>query len=245
MEKIGVQKSVNYLLELLESENPIIKNESIRALNNLKKNYPHLKFKKRYIAKKILGEARLYSNTLAVLYSQINADPALFQIKNGNILDNQREARKSLIDLLERRLDGNLERIFLLLGLRYSPDDVISIYKGIRSNKPDIRANAIEFLDNLLGASLKRVIIPIIETAMLDAISEEAIVNLKIKVPDEYECIEMLLQGKDVKIKLAVLYLITQLKDLKYKTMVEGYINSDDIKVKTFALKALKTLTTG
>jgi len=121
---------------------------------------------------------------------------------------------------------------------------MINIYNGIRSNKPDIRASAIEFLDNLLEVNLKRVIIPIIETAMLDTISEEAMVNLKLKVPDEYECIEMLLEGKDVKIKLAVLYLISQLKDQKYKSIVKDYINSEDIKVKTFALKALETLTT-
>lgn len=159
-------------------------------------------------------------------------------------LDKQREARKSLLVLLERRLDGNLERIFRLLGLRYPPDDMISIYKGIRSNKPDIRANAMEFLDSLLEANLERVIIPIIETAMLDTISEEAIRNLKIKVPDEYECIEMLLRGNDLKIKLAVFYLISQLKDPKYKSLVESYKDSEDIKVKTFALKALESFPT-
>ena len=244
MEKIGEQKAVNYMLELIDSEDLIIRNEAIRALNSLKKNFPHLKFKKRYIVKKIFEEADLYSDMLAVLYRQINADPSLLEIHDGNILDRQREARKSLIDLLERRLDGNLERIFRLLGLRYPPDDMISIYKGIKSNKPDIRASSIEFLDNLLEVNLKRVIIPIVETAILDTISEEAVVNLKIKVPDEYECIEMLLQGKDLKIKLAVLYLISQLKEQKYKPIIERYINSDDIKVKTFALRAIESITT-
>jgi len=243
MAQIGVQKTVNYMLELLDDEDLIIRNEAIRALNSLKKNFPHLKFKKRYIVKKIHEEAGLYSDILAVLYSQINADPSLLKIKDRNILDKQREARKSLIELLERRLDGNLERIFRLLGLRYPPDDMINIYNGIRSSKPDIRTSAIEFLDNLLEVNLKRVIIPIIETAMLDTISEEAMLNLKLKVPDEYECIEMLLQGKDVKIKLAVLYLVSQLKDPKYKMIVRDYINSEDIKVKTFALRALESLT--
>jgi len=242
MEKIGVQKSVDYMLELLDSEDLVIRNEAIKTLNNLKKNFPHLKFNRRYIVKRIYSEASLYSDTLAVLYAEINADPSLLKINDVDILDKQREARKSLMELLERRLDGNLERIFRLLGLRYPPDDMISIYKGIKSNKPDIRTNAMEFLDNLLEANLKRVIIPIIETAMLDTISEEAIVNLKIKVPDEYECIEMLLQGKDVNIKLAALYLISQLKDPKYKSIVEEYTNNEDIKVKTFALKALQSL---
>ena len=63
-------------------------------------------------------------------------------------------------------------------------------------------------------------------------------------MPDEYECIEMLLQGNDVKIKLAVFYLISELKDPKYKSLVESYKDSEDIKVKTFALKALESFTT-
>lgn len=244
VEKIGVQKSVDYMLLLIDSEDLIIRNEVIKALNNLKKNFPHLKFRRRLVVKKIFAEAQLYSDTLAVLYAEINEDPALLKLKENTVLDKQREARRSLIELLERRLDGNLERIFRLLGLRYPPDDMITILKGIKSNKPDIRTNAFEFLDNLLEANLKRIIIPIVETAMLDTISEEAIANLKIKVPDEYECIEMLLRGKDLKIKLAVLFLISQLKDSKYQPLVESYTDNEDLKVKTFALKALESLKT-
>lgn len=242
IEKIGVQKSVNLMLELVDCEELVIRNEVIRALNNLKRNFPHLKFNKRYIVQKIFEEARIYNETLAVLYVEINADSGLNNLDENIHFTKKREARKSLINLLERRLDGNLERIFRLLGLRYFPDDMINVYNGIIGNKVDIRANAIEFMDNLLGANLKRVIIPIIETASLSTISEDAIINSKIKIHDEYECLANLLEGKDVKIKLAVLFLIGELRDPKYKSIIEKYITSDNLKIKTFATKALETI---
>ena len=111
-----------------------------------------------------------------------------------------------------RRLDGNLERIFRLLGLKYPFDDILNIYQGIQSKKPDMRINAVEFLDNLLETNLKRVLIPIVETALLDTISEDALKNLNLKIPDEFQCLSMLLAGKDVKINLAYFYLIDQIK---------------------------------
>ncbi|MBI9070789.1 MAG: hypothetical protein JEY94_04285 [Melioribacteraceae bacterium] len=241
IEKVGVQKSVNYLFGLIGSEELNVRNEAIKALNNLKKNFPVLKFNKRHIVKNISEEANLYYDTIVALYSQINAN----QTKKNLETKNQKEARESLIKLLEKRLDGNLERIFHLLGLRYPHDDIVNIYKGIKSNKPDLRTNAIEFLDNILDPYLKRVLIPIIETAALDSISEVAIKNLKIKVPSEYECVEILLHGKDLKIKLAVLYFISQWKDPRYKVMVESLINSDDHKIKSSAINVLEEMEKG
>ncbi len=148
------------------------------------------------------------------------------------------EARKSLIVLLERRLDGNLERIFRLLGLKYPFDDILNIYQGIQSKKPDMRINALEFLDNLLETNLKRVLVPIVETALLDTISEEALKNLNLKIPDEFQCLSMLLAGKDVKINLATLYLIGQIKDKKYIPLVANFTNSKNPKIKSFAKQA-------
>ena len=114
-------------------------------------------------------------------------------------------------------MDGNLERIFRLLGLKYPFDDILNIYQGIQSQKQDMRINALEFLDNLLETNLKKILVPIVETAMLDSISEEALKNLDLKIPDEFQCLNMLLSGKDVRINLAVLFLIKQLKNKKYK----------------------------
>jgi AAA family ATP:ADP antiporter len=147
-----------------------------------------------------------------------------------------------LIQLLEKRLDRNIERIFRLLGLRYPLDDIMIAYKGIQSEKDDMRLNSLEFLDNLLEPNLKKVLIPIVETAMLETISEAAIKNLNLKIPEEYDCFQLLLNGKDVRIKLAVLYLIGELKEVKYEALVRNATYSRHPKVKDFALTILNSL---
>ena len=71
-------------------------------------------------------------------------------------------ARQSLIDLLDRRLENGLEQIFQLLGLRYQQKDIDIAYQGIISEKKDMQANAIEFLDTLLTPNLKSTLLPCI-----------------------------------------------------------------------------------
>jgi AAA family ATP:ADP antiporter len=153
-----------------------------------------------------------------------------------------RPARTSLLELLERRLDAGLERIFKLLGLRYKQKDVEIAYEGLVSPQQEARINAIDFLDNLLTGDLKRRLLPIIEESALDISSEEGLQKIKHKIPTEMECFQLLLDGKDLKVKLAVLYLIKQQKDIRYIPMIGNYLKSDDLKLRTFAKEALESL---
>jgi len=212
----------------------MVRQESLRGLNTLSNNYPNLKFSQESVVHQILNEAQLYQNTLSILHAQSKIND-----KNGAATSFEVvEARKSLVHILERRLDRNLERIFRLLGLKYSSDDILTIYKGLYSEKPDLRINGLEFLDNLLQPGLKKVLIPLVETSMLETISEEAIKNLHLGTPDEYECFGMLLQGRDLRIKLAVLYLIAQLKNPRYLPLVQEFVENDNKKVRSFARMA-------
>ncbi len=238
VENIESQRSVNFLFELLDSEDSVLRNNALVSLTRLKGKFQFLHFDKKLVIRRILEEARLIQDTLSILYLQTKID-------NESKTDNPElvDARKSLIDLLERRLDGGLERIFRLLGLRFPPDEINTAFKSFQSDKSDVRISSIEFLDNLLDTRLKRVIIPILETTILDTHSEEALKNLNLHVPNEKECYSMLLSGNDIKIKLAVLYLIGQLQDPKYFDLIDLYRNNQNPKVRDFAEKAFFSLT--
>ncbi|MEZ5081925.1 MAG: Npt1/Npt2 family nucleotide transporter [Bacteroidales bacterium] len=239
LEQIGTQQSVELLFSLLDHPDIGLRMEALRSLNTLKINHPNLRFHQKDVIRRILDEAHLYLETLTALYTQSTVKD--IEEKNFGVEQNEKEleARKSLIVLLERRLDGNLERIFRLLGLKYPFDDILNIYQGIQSKKPEMRINAVEFLDNLLETNLKRVLVPIVETALLDTLSEEAIKNLNLKIPDEFQCLSMLLSGHDVKINLATLYLIAQIKDKKYIPLVANFTNNKNPKIENFAKQAL------
>jgi len=55
------------------------------------------------------------------------------------------------------------ERIFRLLGLIYPPEDIYRAFLGLNSSERDVRATAIEFLDNLLESGLKKRLLPVID----------------------------------------------------------------------------------
>ena len=141
------------------------------------------------------------------------------------------EARKKLILLLEHRLDENLERIFKLLELKYPPEEIETVYKNIKSDKSDLRVNAIEFLDNLLEVNLKKVLIPIIETLLTETITRETLKNLNVKISNQHECLKLLLKGKDNQLKKAVFDLIILLNDRQYIDLLEPFCAHPDQKI--------------
>lgn len=195
VEHFGVQASADLLFYLLKNKNSRVRLAALRSLNPLKIKFPFLNFFEKEIIPHLFNEAHLYQDTLSILYVQRKAEEGLPE---------KQEARLHLIQLLEKRLDRNLERIFRLLGLKYPVEDVIGIFENIQNPQPDLRINALEYLDNLLDPGLKKVLIPIVETALLDSLSEEVIRSLKLKIPDEKECYRLLMEKSDEEISMAV-----------------------------------------
>ncbi|MDP3441677.1 MAG: hypothetical protein Q8T08_02355, partial [Ignavibacteria bacterium] len=242
VENIESQRSVKFLFELLSSEDFQVRHEALVSLTNLKTKFPFLHFDRKLVIVRILDEAKILQDTLSVLYLQTKLEKESQLIDHEPTKEETHEARKNLIHLLERRLDGGLERIFKLLGLKFPPEEITSVYKSFQSTKIEIRISSIEFLDNLLDTQLKRVLIPLFETTVLESISKEAINNLNLHIPDEMECYTLLLDGNDIKIKVAVLNLISQLKGNQYITLIKNYQNNPNAKVRDFSEKALQQL---
>ncbi len=239
------QEAVRQLFRLLDDPDIGIRLETIRALSDIRKNNPELKFNKYKVVSVIYYECKLHHQTLSAMHTQIIISYRNRKKSNIEISDAERDARTSLLELLERRLDAGLERIFRLLGLKYPQKDMEIAYEGLLSHKQEARLNAIEFLDNLLTGELKRALLPIIEETALDISSEEVLQKIKHKVPTESACFQLLLQGNDLKLKLAVLYLIKHQKDRAYLPMIEPFVQSGDPKLRTFAGEAVRAIREG
>ncbi len=237
-EKIGTQNGVDFLFRLLDIDDNIVRNNAVLALTKLKSKHPHLIFYNKRIIENILEEAKLFMNTLSAMYIQQEKIHEFEESSKGPVF----EAHKGLIVLLERRLDENLTRIFKFLGLKYPPEEIDTIYREIKNPKAEMRINAIEFLDNLLDTHLKKLVMPIVETSLSESVTKELLDNMDIKVLPQEECLTSLLEGKDVKIKLSVLYLIGVLKDRKYITLAKKYINHPNEKIRLFASNAVQDI---
>jgi len=236
------QEAVKHLFILIKNPDLTLRLETIRALSDIRRNRPELKFNKYKVVALIFEECQLYHRTLSAMHTQIIISYRNRKKSHKEISQEEQDARTSLLELLERRLDAGLERIFKLLGLKYEQKDVEIAYEGLLNEKQEARVNAIEFLDNLLTGDLKRTLLPIIEESALDISSEEVVRKIKHKVPTEMQCFQLLLDGNDLKVKLAVLYLIKKQQDLKYLPMVRNMVKNENLKLRTFAKEAVETL---
>jgi AAA family ATP:ADP antiporter len=230
LERMDSQKAVDALLRLLNVADVNLRLESLRALNTIQKGFPHLKMRKDAIIEHIIEETSQYRSVVGILHQQaeIVKEEEHLQVK---------EARQDLQALLERRIDGSLERIFRLLGLRYPPDDVITAYNGILSVDPSTRSNSIDFLDNLLEPNLKRALLPVAETAITESLSSEVIRGLQIKTMDETQGLNILLEGRDPRLKLAVFRLIEAIGRKEYVELIKPFQESPVEKVREQAIR--------
>lgn len=235
------QESVNTLFTLLRNKDIIIRLEAARSLQEMKERNKSLKFSKKDVVRLILSECKLYHNTLIAMELQKKITK---KYKLELVSDSEMEefsARNSLIEILEKRLDHGLQQIFTLLELEYNSKDVIIAYNGIKSDKQEVRANAIEFLDTLLQPNLRHTLLPLVENTILSASNQEIDSSI-LTVPSEYKCFQMLLKGNDVRIKLAVLYLLRHIEDKSYLKLVHRMVTDSDVRIRNFATLAVESL---
>lgn len=238
IEKFASQKAVNTLIKLTDNTEHSVKIEAIEALKRLKWKHKHLYIKDRLIVDKILDECNLYQSTLTVIHSQI-----VIQYKKKDKTpesQEENEARVELIQLLEKRLDRQLQRIFRFLGLKYPPHDVDPIFNTILNGKEEQRIHAIEFLDNILDKQLKKELIPVTEALLIGDSSEDRYKKLNLKVFSEAECYSALLLRRDIKLKLAVLHLIEKTKNPSFRPIIASVLEDSNEKVRQKAQQMLK-----
>ncbi len=231
---IGTQESVNLLLDNLLQEDLALRFQILRALNRLRTNFPYLKFGDNRIRNSIVFESKNYHK----IYSYLSNSELLDSYNIQHIPDHKK-AKKSLdllLTLLNERLDNTLERIFRLLGLKYSSGDMYNAYRAITSNSPDLRANAVEFLENILDPNLKRIIIPIIEYSTSALLSEEFNFSRKDGMFLE------LLKEKDSWLKVCTIFYIAETNMNHYQSEIKKLTMDHDSTVKETAEYALDLL---
>jgi HEAT repeat protein len=141
------QKAVDILLKHLVTEEPFLRYEVLKALGKLRAGDLGLAFDPKIVSHQIAVEVGRYFQLAGVM----------------NLLPvGTREA-----DLLGRAIGEiqqlRLESVFRLLGLLYPARDLLNAYHGIMSGRRVLRANAQEFLDNLLTGRHRRLVLSLID----------------------------------------------------------------------------------
>lgn len=232
-EALDTQQAVDFLFDLVNQHDQAIKTEALESLHKVKIKFKHLNISSQKVIPLLTEDALLYRNTLAIRYA-VHQET----FREANDLSAQ-QARQELLDLLDRRLDVLLERIFCILGLAYPPGIIIPLRKDLRSQDSQVRINTLELLDNILEPAIKKIVMPILESTLSENITYEEIIRMNLNVPAEHEYLETLLKGDDDLLKIAVLALIEALDVPEYKYIVSGAILDTHLSVRSFAEKIL------
>lgn len=238
LEAIGNQSSVDLLFSMIERYYPEdleLRLETLKALNAIRRDYPELNMGSKKIFRHILSEANTYQKTIEILKAQ----RIFLQFASPELHD----ARASLTRLLQQRLEGNLDRLFRLLGLRYPPRDIIPVFRGLHSVDRRQQINAVEFLDNLLENPLKRILIPLVEIRLnegeeeMEPYQENTLAELEER---QYHIFVRILSGRDHRMKLSVLYLIGFLREARYGKLLKRYSRAENPAISGTARRALR-----
>ncbi len=175
------QRSIDVLIGSLGAPDPAIRMAVLKALNRLRKSAPRLLFPAPPINQHILNEVTECFHLHAQLAPLRAAAPP-------------RVASALLVRTLESRVRQSMERLFRLLGLRYSPDEIYNAYLALQSGNPERVTPAHDYLDSLLEREIKRLILPLLDSP--DRLSTHARDLLRIE-PKSLETAvrELLLSG--------------------------------------------------
>ncbi|MEL7161927.1 MAG: HEAT repeat domain-containing protein, partial [Bacteroidota bacterium] len=230
LERIPSMRTVDFLFALLKSRftNDLeLRLEILKALNALRRDDPDLSLPRKTIVRQIKVEARAYDVVIRNLHTQTQL------IDVGN--ENELAARKGLITLLRKRRDGNLNRLLRLLGLRYPPADIIPIYRGLISRNERERNSALEFLDNLLEPQLKVLIVPSLEFGLRSWKERPGKGNPQPFLRAQAGEFQAILKGRDVRQKMAVLYLMSCGDDPAFSTLAQRFRGDKDKRLRDLA----------
>ncbi|MFC1586547.1 HEAT repeat domain-containing protein, partial [Fibrobacterota bacterium] len=227
---IPTQKSIASLSANLKNADSAAYSEILRGLNRIKYSRPRLKFNRTFFGNQVRLSIRKFYDiqyVLHVLFSEAGT--------TQTELEHQRNSGRLLKKALKEKQDKLLRRTFRLLGLIYTPDDMINAYKGVTSNHSVLQANTLEYLDTLLEPGLKRYLLPILERETGNPILKKYEVLYKRKLSGRRQALLTLLHGDDNWLKACTLYYLTGQKTGMPEAESEALIRSRDHRVREAA----------
>jgi ATP/ADP translocase/HEAT repeat protein len=191
--KIPTQKSVDTLVRVLQVAERDLRYDILKALNVLRGRHDELDFNHDSIDEALIEETESYYGILQIL--NVKAD-------------DDRPARALLQRALTEKMASNLERMFRLLGLTYSQRDIYSAYVGMNSENRQLKANAIEFLDNVLKREVKRYLFPIVDNITLDFKVKRGEELFEFGIRDRTAAMKYLIEGGDLWLKACAIFAV-------------------------------------
>jgi AAA family ATP:ADP antiporter len=143
--RIPLLESATALTNCLVQSDPGLRFDVLKALNKLRRLNPALVPTHQLFADLLEAELMGYYRSFQVL---VALDPV------ASTAQHPLGSEPLLTCALRERMEYEFERLFRLLALLYSPRDIHNAYVGLVSGRAQLRANALEVLENSLRQDL-------------------------------------------------------------------------------------------
>ena len=175
--RIGGRAALAALTESLSAPDPFLRRKVIEALGFLRAHDPDLRPHPTSIEAQLVVECHGHLRALIDLTRLTehrgnggSSHPSTSSVAAGGrgaaatLRDQSGHRKPHLLErLLTDRVDDHTSNIFRLLGLIHPQRDIRAAYQGLLSNRPERRAQALEYLDNLLAGEVRRAVFAVID----------------------------------------------------------------------------------
>lgn len=183
LQGIPCQASADALANALEDPDSFIRFKSIAALERMSRAHPELRPPAGVIEARLLREAGHYCDRLTLRQNLIDREAG--------------SADTLLVRALDDKLARGIDRIFRLLGLRYSAKDVGAARYTLEHGDARERASALEYLDHEMTGLVRKRVMPIIDEAPLAERVRHANSLLKTRARDVPDTVAQLFHDND------------------------------------------------
>jgi AAA family ATP:ADP antiporter len=146
--RIGTSEAERALVASLLESDGTVRHRIIASLNKLRAVRPEIHVDPSVVELLLAAEIAGHYRSYQVL------GPLQADLKNDD----------PVLEALRHAMEQELERIFRLMALLFPQGGLHDAYVGVRSSNPTVRANALEFLDNVLKPELRHVLVPLLDS---------------------------------------------------------------------------------
>jgi ATP:ADP antiporter, AAA family len=190
------QKALDVLVEALSDNDGFVRFKAITAIERLRRTAPQLTIDPAVIERQILQETTRAFGAMTLHHN-------LFV---GHGLDGTSLLALALTEKRQRAVD----RMFRLLGMLHTPEDINAVRAALASPDSRLRSGAVEYLDNLLQAALRRRVMILIEDMPTDERIRRGNVLFKTRVRDVEDTVAQLVHDEDQVIAASAILLVEQ-----------------------------------